>query len=71
MPRYQVQAEIVADEAGEAILPIWPTLMVPHEDGDTIELSEPWIEGPVIEGGAFDVGGRAVTPGAFSIEQGF
>ena len=67
---YQGAAEAVADGDGEVTLPIWPMLMVPHSNGDTVEIAEPWIEGVLVEGGSFEIGRpAAVRPGAFTIEQ--
>lgn len=65
---YQVTAETVTDAVGDVTLPIWPMLLVPHADEDAIALAEPWLEGPLTEGGDFEVG-RSVRPGTFTIEQ--
>ncbi|USA39618.1 hypothetical protein NCF86_00190 [Pelagerythrobacter marinus] len=38
----------VADENGEALIEIEPALRAPFADGDSVELSAPWIEGFVV-----------------------
>lgn len=45
---YFTTAEIVADEDGEATLPIYPMLRRSPADNDVVELSEPKLEGRVI-----------------------
>lgn len=68
---YQVSAEVVANEFGYAVLPIWPMLLVPHANNDAVAISEPWLQGPLTEGGSFDVSRpAAVRPSTFTIEQG-
>ena len=67
---FLVCEEVVADADGLATVAIWPMLREPPADGDRIEIVEPWLEGLVDKGGETEGGlGRAVTPGAFVIEE--
>jgi len=50
---HAVETTVVADGSGEATIEIEPPLRVPFEDGDTIELGKPYMQGfvelPVLE----------------------
>lgn len=60
----------VADGDGKITLSVWPMLRVPHADGDLVEIAEPWIEGLLDDGGAFDTGRPAsITPETIVIEE--
>lgn len=62
--------EVIANADGEATLTLWPMLWKPVEDGDVVEIAEPWIEGRLVEGGDLETGLLpTLTPGAWTIEE--
>lgn len=67
----QVGEEVVFDGEGEATIPFWPMMRVPPEDGDTVEIAEPFIEGFRSEGGEMSAvnPSRANGIGSFVIEE--
>lgn len=63
-------AEVILDGAGAGTLQFWPMLRVPPADGDTVEISEPFLEGFRSEGGEMSSGlVKAARPGSFVIEE--
>lgn len=67
---YMIGGEVIADADGDAEVPVWPMMHVPHEDGDRVEMTEPVIEGLLSEGGAYEGAGRSgVAPGTVVIEE--
>lgn len=53
---YMASAPAVADGAGAISLQIWPMLHVQPQDGDPVEVAEPFIEGTIDEGGDHETG---------------
>lgn len=67
---HMITAETILDATGAAALPLWPMLRAPPADGDTVEISEPYIEGFRSDGGELASGLiKAARPGSFVIEE--
>lgn len=67
---YLVTAEVIADENGEASLPLWPMLHVQPADNDDVEIAEPYLDGLITEGGDENSGLLPVgVPDSFVIEE--
>lgn len=67
---YMVTGSRITDADGKADVPVWPMMRVPHEDGDVVEIAEPWIEGLLSDGGSYEGGGLpVVAPGTVVIEE--
>lgn len=66
-----VTAESIADADGEATVTFWPELWLPPADNDAVEISEPYIEGLIVEDGDQTSGlSRAVLTDSFVVEEG-
>lgn len=65
-----VTDDAVADSAGRVEVSFWPMLWRDPEDGDHVEMFEPYIEGLVIDqGGQASFGFPAVTTDPFTVEE--
>jgi len=66
-----VAAEVIADAGGGATVTFWPSLWLAPADNDVVELSEPYIEGLIVEDGDQSSGlFAAVITDSFMIEEG-
>lgn len=68
---HQASEEVVFDGDGQGVIPFWPMMRVPPEDGDAVEIAEPFIEGFRSEGGEMSAlkPSRANGVGSFVIEE--
>lgn len=67
---YLVTGVVIADNNGEATLPLWPMLHVQPADNDVVEIAEPFLDGLIVEGGDESSGLLPVgVPDSFLIEE--
>lgn len=65
-----VTATVVANAGGNATVSFWPGLRTIPADNTVINITAPWIEGLIDEGGDHETGlGRAMTLDTFVIEE--
>jgi hypothetical protein len=68
---HQVKTGGRADASGDLAVVIWPALRLPFDDGDTVNLSNPTIEGAVesFDGGQLSVDRLVRFGGSITIEE--
>lgn len=66
---YQADTEVVADAAGEVVVPLMDMLRWPHLDGDTVEIAKPMIEGFVRDLGEWAVGTDRLVGLQFTVRE--
>ncbi|MGV8954238.1 MAG: hypothetical protein ACOH2M_24280 [Cypionkella sp.] len=68
---HMVAAEVTADADGEATVTFWPALWREPADNDAVEISEPYIEGLIVDDGDQTSGSiAAVMTDSFVVEEG-
>lgn len=66
-----IAAQAIVAASGEVTVSFWPSLWNPPSDNDVVEISEPYIEGLIVDDGDVTSGRfAAVTNDAFTIEEG-
>lgn len=66
-----IDTDAVADAAGGVTISFWPMMWLEPADGDSVEVSDPYLEGLIVdEGGQSSGSFAAVTTDSFTIEEG-